>query len=129
MLQFLNIIFLVLHASWVLFICVGWIWKRTRSWHLTAVVLTALSWFGLGIMYGWGYCLCTDWHWQIRDRLGYPHAFSYIQWLIVEITGIDLPATQAETITGATFAVAALLSISLNVRDFHRRRIWRRESL
>src|SRR5262245_19219310 len=59
MLHILNVGFLVLHATWVLFVCLGWIWKRTRRWHLAAVTLTALSWFGLGIWYGWGYCLCT----------------------------------------------------------------------
>ena len=121
MLQFLNIAFVVLHASWVLFVCVGWIWKRTRFWHLIAVVLTAVSWFGLGIWHGWGYCICTDWHWQVRECLGYPYDHSYIHLLILEITGIDVPPAQADMITGVVFSAAALLSISLNVRGFLRR--------
>jgi hypothetical protein len=121
MLQLLNIVFLVLHASWVVFVCVGWIWKRTRFWHLLAVVITALSWFGLGIWYGWGYCVCTDWHWQVRDRLGYLPDHSYIHLLILELTGIDVPPAQADLITGITFALAALISVTLNWRDFLRR--------
>jgi hypothetical protein len=25
------------------------------------------------IWYGYGYCLFTDWHWRIRELLGYPN--------------------------------------------------------
>jgi hypothetical protein len=122
MLQLLNITFLVVHSAWVVFVCVGWTWKRTRPWHLAAVALTSLSWFGLGIWYGWGYCLCTDWHWQVRERLGYPYDHSYIHFLILEITQVDLPEATAEFVTGAVFVAAALLSIALNAGDFRRRR-------
>jgi hypothetical protein len=121
MLQFLNITFLVLHSTWVLFVCFGWIWKRIRLLHLAAVALTALSWFGLGIWYGWGYCLCTDWHWQVRERLGYPYDHSYIHFLIQEVTRIDLPPDWADGMTGAIFVVASVLSIALNARDFRKK--------
>jgi hypothetical protein len=117
MLQFLNIAFLVIHAAWVLFVCVGWIWKRTRLWQLAAVVLTAVSWFGLGIFYGWGYCFCTDWHWRVRERLGYPYDHSYIHLLILEITHIDMSPDSADAVTGAVFIMASLLSVALNARD------------
>ena len=66
----LNTGFFVVHTAWIVFTCVGWIWKRTRPWQLMTVALSALSWFGLGVWYGWGYCPCTDWHWQVRTRLG-----------------------------------------------------------
>lgn len=118
MLGFLNILFLAVHTGWILFVCLGWIWRRTRVWHLAAVALTALSWFGLGIWYGWGFCLCTHWHWQVREQLGYQDGSSYTQLLMAEITGIDVPSDVADGITVATFAVAALLSIALNIRDF-----------
>ena len=52
----LNVGFFVFHTAWIVFNCVGWAWRRTRRWHLATVSLTALSWFGLGIRYGWGYC-------------------------------------------------------------------------
>jgi hypothetical protein len=117
-LQFLNILFLAVHTLWILFVCLGWTWRRTRLWHLAAVALTALSWFGLGIWYGWGFCLCTHWHWQVREQLGYQDGSSYTQLLMVEITGLDVPSDVADGITIATFGVAALLSIALNLRDF-----------
>jgi hypothetical protein len=122
MLQFLNMAFLILHTAWVLFVCTGWIWNRTRFWHLLAVALTAASWFGLGLWYGWGYCLCTDWHWQVRERLGYPEDHSYTHLLMLEITGIDMRPALADMFTAVAFAVATLLSLALNVRDLSRRR-------
>jgi len=39
--------------------------------HRASLLLTAFSWFVLGIWYGWGYCVCTDWHYMVlRDELG-----------------------------------------------------------
>ncbi|MDP3718874.1 MAG: DUF2784 family protein [Acidobacteriota bacterium] len=69
--KILNLGLFVLHTSWIAFNCLGWAWRRTRRWQLLTLTLTALSWFGLGIWYGWGYCPFTDWHWQVRSRLGY----------------------------------------------------------
>jgi hypothetical protein len=123
MLQFLNVLFLAVHTFWILFVCLGWIWKRTRFWHLVAVALTALSWFGLGIWYGWGFCLCTHWHWQVREQLGCPDDSSYTHLVMVELTGIDVSPETADFVTAGAFALAALLTITLNVRGFlHRRR-------
>ena len=118
MLQFLNLFFFGFHTLWMAFNCVGWIWKRTRLWHLGTVTLTVLSWFGMGYWYGWGYCLCTDWHWQVRKRLGYSDDHSYTHLLILGMTGIDLDAATADIITGGVFAVVVVLSIVLNTRDF-----------
>src|SRR3712207_2724524 len=121
MLPFLNVFFFVFHTVWVLFVCLGWAWRRARFGHLVAVALTALSWFVLGYRYGWGYCLCTDWHWQVRDKLGYPWDHSYTHLLILGVTGIDTSPLLADALTGGLFAVAAVLSIVLNVRDLLRK--------
>ena len=80
----------VFDTPWIEFNCLGWIWRRTRRWHLAAVSLTALSWFRLGRRNGLGYCPFTDWHWEVRARLGHHDPPSYIQLLIRELTGIDL---------------------------------------
>jgi hypothetical protein len=113
----LNIVFFVFHTSWIVFNCVGWMWRRTRPWQLATVSLTALSWVGLGAMYGWGYCPFTDWHWEVRARLGHNDPPSYIQLLIRELTGIDMGPVSADTLAVTTLAVVALLSVVLNVRD------------
>ncbi len=126
MLQFLNVLFFVFHTLWMLFNCVGWIWRRTRPWQLGTVLLTALSWFVLGYWFNWGYCLCTDWHWRVRDQLGYPRDHSYTHLLVLQLTGLDLPVRVIDGITLGVFAVVALLGVLLNVRDFRRRRMAQR---
>ena len=55
----LNSLWFLFHTAWIGFNCVGWAWRRTRPWQLGAIALTLLSWFGLGIFYGWGFCPCT----------------------------------------------------------------------
>ena len=116
----LNHGFFVVHTSWIIFICSGWIWRRTRRWHLAAITLTALSWFGLGVWYGWGYCPFTDWHWQVRERLGYRDPESYTQLLVAGLTGVDLSRAWADALTVSIFAMALALSVALNVRDRRR---------
>jgi hypothetical protein len=116
-LEALNVGFFVFHTGWIGFNCVGWAWRRTRRWQFATVSLTALSWFGLGIWYGWGYCPCTDWHWQIRARLGYHDPPSYIQLLIRELTGIDLDPDSANALALGTLVVISVLTTVLNIRD------------
>ena len=55
--QFLNIFFFVFHSVFTLFNITGWAFRKTRKWHLITMLLTAASWFILGIWYGWGYCV------------------------------------------------------------------------
>ena len=114
--EILNVVFFIFHTAWIVFNCLGWMWQRTRPWHLATVSLTALSWFGLGVRYGWGYCPCTDWHWQVRARLGHDDPPSYIQLLIRELTGIDPGPTLADALAVITLVVVALLSAALNIR-------------
>jgi hypothetical protein len=107
----------VFHSAWIVFNCVGWASKRTRRWHLGTIALTAAAWFGLGAWYGWGYCPCTDWHWRVRERLGYDDPPSYIQVLISTVLGLEIEAHLADLIAVVTLVVAAVLSVALNIRD------------
>lgn len=102
---------------------VGWIWRRTRRIHLATVLITAFSWFVLGLWHGWGYCFCTDWHWKVRDALGRPiTSESYIHFLIMELTGLDLPQHLVDTATLWIFLACATASIAFNGRDLLRLR-------
>jgi Protein of Unknown function (DUF2784) len=113
----LDILFFVFHTGWILFNCLGWIWRRTRPWQLATVSLTALSWIGLGATYGWGYCPFTDWHWRIRERLGHVDPPSYVQLLVRELTGIDPGPAVADALAVATLAAAAVLGVAMHLRD------------
>lgn len=115
MLKFLDIFFLVFHTAFTLFNVTGWMWKKTRRIHLVTIGLTLLSWFVLGIWYGWGYCVCTDWHWQVREALGDPVPFnSYIQFLVSELTGWVPEKAMTDQITLIVFVLCIVLSIVSN---------------
>ena len=113
----LNVGFFTLHSAWILFNCLGWVWRKTRVWHLVTVSLTALSWFGLGVWYGWGYCPCTDWHWQVRARLGYHDPPSYIQLLIRQLIRVDTGPILANALAVGTLTVVAAIGVVLSIRD------------
>jgi len=118
LLHFLDYFFLIFHTVFTLFNLFGWAIKKTRKFHLGTIGLTAFSWFVLGIIYGWGFCFCTEWHWQVRESLEKPIlSYSYIHFLIKEITGIDFNPEIIDTLVVILFIICAILSISLNIRE------------
>lgn len=102
----------------------GWAFRKTRKLHLVTMLLTAFSWFVLGIWHGWGYCLCTDWHWAIREKLGiHDRSASYIHFLVFKLTGIDLDPQLVEYGTLVVFVISFILNIWLSIRDRKRKTI------
>ena len=121
--QFLNIFFFVFHTLFTLFNITGWLFRATRKWNLVTLSLTAFSWFVLGIWFGWGYCLCTDWHWDVRERLGYhDQQNSYIHFLLLKLTGINFNEPLVNNVTLIVFVISVIMSIWLNLRDRKRKR-------
>ncbi|HUR67114.1 MAG TPA: DUF2784 domain-containing protein [Chitinophagaceae bacterium] len=118
----MNIFFFIFHTVFTLFNMVGWIFPKTRKLHLITCLLTGASWFILGIWYGWGYCLCTDWHWEVREAMGiHDRSESYIHFLILKVTGKDLEPQFVENITLIIFLICFGLTVYLNIR-YRRRR-------
>ena len=116
---FLDKFLLVFHTFFALFNLLGWIWKKTRRINLYSLLLTAFSWFILGIWYGIGYCPFTEWHWRIKMRLGNTELpASYIKYLIDTLTGLDVHANTVDVLTGCAFGAALILSVYFNVRDY-----------
>lgn len=118
MLEFLNYFFFVFHTAFTVFNVFGWMLRKTRKWHLLTMLLTAASWFVLGIWYGFGYCACTDWHWEVREQLGYhDQQRSYIHFLVLKLTGINVDASLVDTLTLVVFGLCFMLTVVLNYRD------------
>lgn len=116
--QLLNIFFFAFHSLFTLFNITGWMFHATRKWNLITLLLTAFSWFVLGIWFGWGYCLCTDWHWNVREHMGYQdQRGSYIHFLLIKLTGINFNPNLVETTTLIVFLVSLALSTWLNFQD------------
>jgi hypothetical protein len=123
MYEFLNVFFFVFHSSLVLFILFGWIWPKTRKLNLVVVILTFLSWFFLGIWYGFGYCPSTDWHWQVRMNLGYyDMPSSYLTFLIRSLLGWDVNKTLVDIFAVVFLFLALFASVTANYRDWKDRR-------
>jgi hypothetical protein len=123
MYAFLNIFFFVFHTSLIIFNLFGWIWKKTRLANLIVILLTAFSWTILGIWYGFGFCPCTDWHWQVREKLGYfDMPSSYTKFLIDSLTGLDVKETMVDTLAVTLLALALVASVFTNLRDWKKKR-------
>ncbi|HMK26353.1 MAG TPA: DUF2784 domain-containing protein [Chitinophagaceae bacterium] len=121
--HFLNIFFFVFHTLFTLFNISGWAFSKTRKWHLITMLLTAFSWFFLGSWFGWGYCVCTDWHWQVREAMGiHDRSDSYIHFLLLKLTGKDLGPTLVDNATLIIFLLCFVLSVWLNIRDWKKRK-------
>jgi hypothetical protein len=114
-----NIFFWIFHTLLIVFNVFGWIWPRARKWNLVCLLATAVSWFVMGLRYGIGYCLCTDWHFQIREQMGiHDSADTYIQLLAAKLTGVMIPTTVLNPIAGIVFGVSIVMSVALNIRDW-----------
>ena len=119
----LDKFFLIFHTSLILFNLLGWIWKKTRPWNLATLILTGLSWTVLGIWYGWGYCPCTDLHWDVLRNLGRTGMpSSYIKYLLQRLLAIDASADLVNSATLYLFLLVLAISLGLNVRDYQEKR-------
>ena len=113
----LDILFHVLHLSLIFFNLFGWIWKRTRRLHLATISLTLLSWFGLGLYFGMGYCFLTDWHWDVKRALGEQSIpSSYIEYLVSPTGVSSFYRDIIDLVTMVSALTAFIISITLNFR-------------
>ena len=121
MLKTLDVLLTILHLVIILFNLSGWMFSATRKLHLISVLLTAASWFILGIWFGMGYCPLTDWQWSVKAKLGEHNLPSnFVEYFAEKISGTDFSSQLVNTLIGVCFAIAVLLSFYVN---FFRRRI------
>lgn len=116
----LDYFFTFIHGIFIIFITTSWIFKKTRKLHFISISLTMLSWFGLGIFFGWGYCPCTDWHWQVKRDLSISDLHkSYINYYLDQIFGFSLDQFLVDLIVVISGIFLFILSFFLN---FYNRR-------
>jgi len=121
--RILDYFFVVFHLAIVVMNLFGWIWRPTRKACFVLQVLTAGSWFGLGLFYGIGYCPFTEWHWQVLSKMGeLPAETSYLQYLFRRIAGWNLEARPVEAATLTCFLITFAASVVVNLRDWLRRK-------
>ena len=119
--ELLDKFFVFFHSFLIIFNLFGWIWKKTRKANLVLLLLTAFSWFVLGIWYGIGYCPLTDWHWEVLRYSGNSNLpNSYIKYLADRITGMDFNAQLIDALVVVLFMLALICSVYTNVKHHKR---------
>lgn len=122
-LKAIDIFFFVFHTAITLFNLFGWAYKKFRKLNLIALLLTGFSWGVLGIFYGFGYCFLTDWHWQVREKLGYEiTSHSYIQFFLDTVFGLNVSTSLVNAATLWLYIAALAISITLNIGDYRKKK-------
>ena len=107
--------FRMFHTALIFFNLFGWIFRRTRLLNLITLMLTAFSWLVLGYWYGFGYCVCTDWHWKVLEARGEHNLpYSYVTYLAQRLLGMHPNPELVDIITGTAFGLAFVCSIVAN---------------
>ena len=115
MLHFLDIFYTIVHLALTLFNLAGWAWKKTRKAHLITLIITAICWFVLGIWYGLGYCPLTDWHWEVKEKLGEKNLpNSFIKYFADKISGSDINPSLVDNVTLGCLVFAVMASVYVN---------------
>jgi hypothetical protein len=115
MIRFLDVLLTIVHLAIVFFNLFGWIPRVTRRAHFVSIVLTAASWFLLGIWFGMGYCPFTDWQWDVKAKLGEHNLpANFIEYFAERVTGYDFDSSFVSTVIAVCFVLAALISIYVN---------------
>ena len=115
MLQIVDLFFTILHIAVIGFNLLGWIWEGTRSLHFYCIILTATSWFILGVWYGFGYCFITDLQWQVKEKLGEENLpNSFIKYFADKMSGENINACLIDTLTLVLFCFAVIASVYVN---------------
>lgn len=96
----LDYFFLLFHTLLIVVNVLGWIPKSTRKIQLYVILATLFSWFVMGLFYGWGYCLLTDWHWDVLSALGErPTQNAYVQYLFDRLLGWQISRSLSDWLT------------------------------
>lgn len=122
MLATLNILFFIVHTLIMVFNLTGWIFRRTRILHIVCLGATLFSWFVMGASKGMGYCVCTDWHFQIRRAMGInDNVHSYIQLIARSFFGVEMDRMTSDFAAGAGLLFILLATLVVWTADLLRK--------
>jgi hypothetical protein len=92
------------HVGVVLGFLLLWIPRSTARFHGWLVVGTALSWLGLGLWKGLGYCVVTDLQWRVKHARGITHLpNSFLKYAGDFLTGRNLQPASVDAVAAVTF--------------------------
>jgi hypothetical protein len=119
--------FFIFHTSLICFNLFGWIYRKTRLANLITLMATLFSWSVLGIWFGFGYCPSTEWHWNVRMKLGYHDMpTSYIKFMVDSLTGldVDIKLVNISAVVLLSLAIAAsVLTNIISIKNKHLKKV------
>ncbi len=122
LLRLLDHLFFAFHTLLIAFNMTGWAWRRTRLAHAVVLGLTFFSWFAMGAFRGWGYCLCTDWHFQLRRHLGDPvPESSFIQLFARQALGLHVGKQTCDRLAAGVLAAIVVATALAWAAEWRRR--------
>lgn len=117
--QLLDLFMHIIHLSAIFFLLVGWTFHETQLPHFVLAWLVFLSWFGLGLIYGFGYCLMTDVHWRIKDKLGArPSAKVYVKYMLDKVLPINIDEGFVDQVSTYVFFTVFAIANYLTLMTF-----------
>lgn len=123
-LRFLDIAFFAVHSALVVFNLIGWAFPRTRKLHLICIAATLFSWLVMGATHGFGYCLFTDWHFQIRRQLGLPvEGHTYLQLMAQVFFGAPMSRLTSDVLAVGGLLLVLILTLIVWVRGMFKTRL------
>jgi hypothetical protein len=115
MLRLLDVLLTIVHLAIVVFNLFGWIPKATRKANFITLMLTAASWFLLGIWFETGFCPVTDWQWQVKERLGETNIPpNFIEYIAEKTFKYDFDTAFVSNVIAVSFALAVVASVYVN---------------
>ena len=118
MLHAADILLYIVHTTLIIACLGGWTVPRLRQTHRWLMGAILGSWFLLGLRYGIGYCPLTDWHWQIKTKLGQgdlPNSF--VKHLLDHVLPMELSTRTVDLLTLIAFYSALLATLIVWWRD------------
>ncbi|MBL6448681.1 DUF2784 domain-containing protein [Fulvivirga sp. 29W222] len=116
-----DIAFTIFHIGITLFNLFGWFFYELRRLHLLSVLITLMSWLLLGLFYGFGYCFLTDWHWDVKRKLGETGLpSSFVKYYLDMLFNADIPASLVDSITVVGLVAAVVMTVLKN-RDLFKK--------
>lgn len=106
-----------LHLGIIALNLFGWMWAKTRKASLACLLITAISWVGLGYFYGLGYCVITDLQWQVKTALGEGNLpASYIVYLLEHLGVRVINTSFIDGAVAGCFGMSLLGALHANMR-------------
>ncbi len=123
MLQLIDAFFHLVHTIIIIINMTFWLSFRTLRIAQVTLLLTLMSWIGFGFYYGFGYCFLTDWHWQLKEKIGETNLpASYIKLVVDRTFGVNSDPSLVNEATTIVLALSLLGCIIQSIREWRLKR-------